>query len=124
MNVFFCPGYLSFYLHNIFFFQVHFVLIDQKDFKNHKSGSIRSPITEQSCRQPSATSAQPGFGLEALVTLLEMGSELSRYNLKDVLYLRVLVDLKQSKLPARLKTLDPRLNSTGFRQADGATYRK
>ncbi|RUS85354.1 hypothetical protein EGW08_006897, partial [Elysia chlorotica] len=103
---------------------IHFVLVDQKDFKHHKCGSIRSPITADSCKQP--TTEQLGFGIEALVTLREIGTDLSRYNVKDTLYLRVIVDLKQSKLPARLKSLDPRQMqyATNFRQADGAANRK
>lgn len=87
---------------------VHFLLIDHKDFRSHKIGSIRSPKTESSCQRPSADGVpQLGFGLENLVTFKEMGNAKSGYNLKDNVYLRVTIDLKL--LQDRQRSLDPRL---------------
>ena len=95
------------------------MLIDQKEFKQHKSGSIRAPASEQSTKRP-VPDVQLGFGLETLVTLQEMGTDLSRYNVRDNLYLRIIVDLRRSTMAGRLKSLDPRANHVNYRRADGA----
>ncbi|GFR65802.1 TNF receptor-associated factor 2 [Elysia marginata] len=104
---------------------VHFLLIDFKDFKHHKSAYTRLLKSEPSCSKPPVNGhvpSQPGFGVDSLITVGEMRTQLDRYVRDDKIYLRVVLELKQ--LPARLSSLDPRQWNADLRNTDRASGRK
>ncbi|KAI8778812.1 TNF receptor-associated factor 2, partial [Biomphalaria glabrata] len=86
--------------------KIYFMIVDQKNFRDHKMVSF-SALPDQQAFQKPHNEPNIASGLPNLITVTEFSNNQDKYAVGDVLYMRVCVDLHDS-VKDKLNTLNPK----------------